>query len=140
MTDYNNVFERLYDPEAEQDEVLVGLVAYGLYKVAKREWLIAFCAEHNRKPNEEECRAYARTQTGAALEGYQSKATIVVAAFSNTIIEDEKPGIVADALKGSFWSSFWPSYISSFAFAVSLIVIVVILNYFGLPLPVISKE
>jgi hypothetical protein len=36
--DYNSIFEELVDGNADQQNELVGIVAYTLYKKAKREW------------------------------------------------------------------------------------------------------
>jgi hypothetical protein len=35
---YNPIFERFVDPDRPEVEQLPGIVAYGLYKIAKREW------------------------------------------------------------------------------------------------------
>lgn len=136
---YNDVFERLVDDADEGDEQLVGLVAYGLYKVGKREWLVTFRRENGRAPTEAECRLHARTQTDTTLQGYKAHASKVVEAYASAVLDGATPSIVADARIGSYWRSFWPSYTSSLAFSITLILLALILSYFGLPLPIIAK-
>lgn len=56
---YNEVFERLVtDPDD-----IEGFIAYGLYKQAKREWLIDFHSRLGRAPNANELKAYNQTWT-----------------------------------------------------------------------------
>ncbi len=136
---YNDVFERLVDDADEGDEQLVGLVAYGLYKIGKREWLVAFRQENGRGPTADECRLHARTQTETTLQGYKAHASKVVEAYASAVLDNATPSIVAEARIGSYWRSFWPSYTSSFAFSITLILLALILSYFGLPLPIIAK-
>lgn len=52
--DYNPVFEQLVD---KADHKLVGLVAYGLYKLAKREWIKAHIQKGGLAPTDHEYRA-----------------------------------------------------------------------------------
>lgn len=42
---YNQVFEKLVGDADAHDERLIGLIAYGLYKVSKRQWI---CSLKNR--------------------------------------------------------------------------------------------
>ena len=45
--DYNTVFQQLVSEADPAEKQLIGLVAYGLYKVSKREWVMTFRAEND---------------------------------------------------------------------------------------------
>jgi hypothetical protein len=65
---YNPIFERLVDPP--DGELLVeGFIAYGLYKIAKREWVSEFRARERRKPTDAELDSYVSTWTASQLQG-----------------------------------------------------------------------
>lgn len=67
---YNPVFAKLVD-EAEHE--LVGFLAYGIYKAAKREWLSEHRERHGRRPTEPEYRQHADAQTPVMLERIAAK-------------------------------------------------------------------
>ena len=133
---YNSVFEQLVDEAENGAETLVGLVAYGLYKVGKREWVLDVRKETGTKPTEEQLLAHAKSQTSTVLEGYRSQAAEIVATYANAIVESERPEILKEAMRGTFMRSFWPSFAASVAFAavLSLIVIIAAINGFGMPI------
>ena len=133
---YNSVFEQLVDEAEDGAETLVGLVAYGLYKVGKREWVLDVRKESGAKPTDEQLLAHAKSQTSTVLEGYRSQAAEIVATYANAIVESERPGILREAIRGTFMRSFWPSFAASVAFAaiLSLIVIIAAINGFGIPI------
>lgn len=135
---YNTVFEQLVSEAEPGEKQLVGLVAYGLYKLSKREWVLDHKSEHGAKPSDADHKAYAKSQTSIILDGYRSQATEIVATYASTVLENERPKIVTDALRGSFMRSFWPSLAAAVAFAaiLSLIVIIAAINGFGLPIQI----
>ncbi len=133
---YNAVLERLVRQDGATEEILVGLIGYGLYKLGKREWVMNFKAEHGRGPNGAEFRAHAATQTTIVLEGYRSQASEALAVYANALLEGERPKIVAEARKGEFWRSFWPSFWASMAFAALLALLVFIAAVNGADLPI----
>ncbi|MCV0387560.1 MAG: hypothetical protein K5821_14255 [Nitrobacter sp.] len=132
---YNPVFEKLVD-QTDDERQLIGLVAYGLYKQSKRDWLVTFRKEKNRDPTEDEYHDHARSQTDTTLRGYVSQASELFSIYSNSIIETERPKIEAAALKGSFMSAFWPSFWSSIAFTLLLVVLGLFLYWVGVPIPI----
>ena len=134
--DYNTVFQQLVSEADPAEKQLIGLVAYGLYKVSKREWVMTFRAENDgNKPSEADQTALARGQTNTILDGYRSQAAELVAGYANAVLEGERPRIYKEAIAGSFMRSFWPSLAASTAFAaiLSLIVIIAAINGVGLP-------
>ena len=56
---YNQTFEKLV-PDAEPSD-LEGIVAYGLYKIAKREWAREIGERAQRNPTDAELAAYVAT-------------------------------------------------------------------------------
>ena len=56
---YNYIFSKL----VESDNDLVGLVAYGIYKKHKIEFLLGFKEKHKREPDESECEVFFLTST-----------------------------------------------------------------------------
>lgn len=135
--DYNTVFEQLVGEADPADRQLIGLVAYGLYKISKREWVVTYREQNGGgKPSEDERRGHAMGQTQTILDGYRSQANEIVAGYANSILEAERPRILREALKGSFWRSFWPSFLASFAFASALSIVVIIAALMGFGLPI----
>jgi hypothetical protein len=49
---------RMFEELVSNDEDLIGLVAYALYKQSKRDWLMAFETENGRVPTDEELKSY----------------------------------------------------------------------------------
>lgn len=133
---YNPIFEKLVPNADQHEELLIGLVAYGLYKVSKREWVVGFRERHGRAPNDAEYRAHVDSHTGVVLDGYKSQATDIVGVYAAAVLESEKPKIERDALKGSFSRSFWPSFWASMAFTAVLVMLVLIASTLGVGLPI----
>jgi hypothetical protein len=48
----------IYDRLVDDDDDLVGLVAYGLYQAQKRRWIQNFLEKHGRMPSEPEVQGY----------------------------------------------------------------------------------
>lgn len=129
---YNPIFEKITDGE----HPVVAAAAYSLYKRAKREWVQDFRKAHGRRPNDDECRGYAATQTDQTLQAYQSQAKQILAEYAESAIQQASPKILKEALKGSFRRSFWPSFFASAAFAGLLLLIVLVAAAFGFGLPI----
>ncbi len=127
---YNRVFENLVD-RADPNEELIGLVAYGLYKIAKREWVMDYMSNHQRKPDDPAHQEYARSQTQSVLDGYTSRATEIVATYANSVVESERAGIERDALRGTFFKAVLSSFVGSFAFAAALALLFFIISISG---------
>ena len=87
---YNTVFEQFHDQD--EDEVR-GLVAYGLYKIAKREW-VSRASAGGRPPTPTELKAYHDTWTPANIASKQAEADAVLRSYSDAIIKQGQPRIV----------------------------------------------
>lgn len=129
---YNPIFEKINSGA----NPLVGAAAYSLYKEAKREWVREFRRAHGRRPNELDFKAHAATQTDQVLNAYRSQASQILAVYAETAIEKARPKILAEALRGGFARAFWSSFVASLAFALSLLLIVLIAAFFGFGLPI----
>lgn len=134
--DYNPVFEQLVDEADDGESTLVGLVAYGLYKSAKREWILSHIDENGEPPSADDLLKYAKMQTDTALNGYRAQANEILASFADSFMQAERPRILTDALRGGFWRAFWPSLLASFAFAATILILVGIAALQGTDFPV----
>lgn len=133
---YNTVFEQLVDNADEGESTLVGLIAYGLYKSAKREWIVRYQNERGTHPSHDDLRKYAQMQTDTSLNGFRSQAIEILASYADSFMQVERPRILKDALTGNFWRSFWPSLVASFAFAAIILVLVGIAALRGTEFPI----
>ena len=133
---YNKVFKSLVDDAQPSEGQLIGTLAYGLYKIGKREWLLDYRREHGQPPGPEAHREYIRSLTPMVLDAYRSRAAEVLADYAGSVLEAERPRIVEEALRGGFWRGFWPSFVASIAFSLVLAAIVFIaaISGFGLPI------
>lgn len=129
---YNPVFERLVP--IGNDLEIRGLVAYGLYKVAKREWAAQIWETHRRAPTEDELRAYILTWTLSRLDGLRQQAEGALASFSTDVIQAEIPGIREEALRGTTGSAIRNAIYGNAAYTVVLITFVLILSWAGVDL------
>lgn len=129
---YNPIFERLVPIETDLE--IRGLVAYGLYKVAKREWAAQIWDMHRRTPTSEELRAYILTWTPSRLDGLRQQAEGALASFSTDVIQAETPVIREEALRGTTGSAIKNAIYGNAAYTVVLIIFVLILSWAGVDL------
>ncbi len=127
---YNNLFETFYD---EDDDQIRGLIAYGLYKAAKREWAQR-SSKGGRPSSMAELQAYHETWTPANIAGKRAEADQVLRAYTDEVIAQERPRIIEEALRGSFWRAVATNIASAFIYTLILIGIVVVLRWAGIDL------
>lgn len=126
---YNAVFERLVsDP---QD--IEGFIAYGLYKQAKREWLIAFQQQNGRRPTTTEMDAYTAHWTQTALQSLRENAESALSAYAQTAIEYERPAIEAHVLKigRPIWKDLMIGTVSALVYSLMLVLAAWLVGVFG---------
>lgn len=123
---YNPIFDRLA-PAPNAKENIRGLIAYGLYKVAKREWAQGIWEREARKPTQAELDAYARTWTDSLLEGLHERADSSLAGFGNVAVAEAMPSIREDALRGTTGKAITTSVIANAVYTLILILVAVIL-------------
>jgi len=126
---YNEVFEQLVS-DAEDIE---GFIAYGLYKQAKREWLLAFEVQHGRGPSPAERNAYNSYWTDTALKSLRENAESALSAYADAIIEEAAPGIEAEALKVGrpVWKDLLIGAMSAVTYSILLLVAAYLIKVFG---------
>jgi len=129
---YNPIFEKLVGTGEGQN--LQGLIAYGLYKISKREWVSEFRARKGRKPTDEELDAYVETWTASQLHNVRERAAQVLAEYASTVIQAEEPRILRGAVKGTFWRGAGQSVVGAFLYTLLLIALTVILALAGIDL------
>ncbi len=96
---FNSIFAQFTD--VEENDRIPGLIAYGLYKTAKREWASGVWENQRRRPNESELAAYERTWTSSQIEGKRDQARNILSVYADNVIEAATPAIEKDALQGT---------------------------------------
>lgn len=134
---YNPVFTKLV---VDNDDKLLGMVAYGIYKTAKREWISTFEADNNRSPNGDELVAYGSTWTSQLIQNANDAATSALAEFAAGAIDEARPNILKDALKGGAVRTVLLNMLSGLLYTLALIGVVVVLKASGVDILSISSS
>ena len=83
---YNLIYAKLVTAE---DDV-VGLIAYGIYKKHKIEFITKIKDEHGREPTADECRSFfAASTTSSQLSNYRSQAETMLSEMVGNIANEE---------------------------------------------------
>jgi hypothetical protein len=125
---HNTLYERFVD---EGDNQVQGYIAYGLYKNAKREWVVGFKEANQRDPTPDEVAGYVSAYTEQTIATYETQAAAVLAAFAEGAIADARADIVEEALRGSFWGSVWQSIFANALYTLILVALVFALALAG---------
>ncbi len=125
---HNTLYERFVD---QGDNEVQGYIAYGLYKNAKREWVVGFKEANDREPTSEEVAAYVSAYTDQTIATYETQAAAVLAAFAEGAVADARADIVEEALRGSFWGSVWQSIFANALYTLALLALVLVLAFAG---------
>lgn len=125
---YNFIYEKLV--VAEDD--LVGLIAYGIYKKHKIEFITKIKEEQQRDPTDEECHAFfIASTTETQLDNYRSQAETMLSEMVGNIAREEIADSEKEMLqnykkeisscvpsnKESFWISMGAGLVSAFVFS-----------------------
>jgi hypothetical protein len=100
---FDPVYPRLVNDGGRAQEKVLGLLAYGLYQDAKREWISDFFRREKRYPNGDELRSYELSWTTSRLEGLHNASAQLIAAYTDTVIAHSEREVLHSALKGGFW-------------------------------------
>ena len=112
-----------------------GYIAYGLYKNAKREWITQFMAANNgRRPTPAQLNAFVGSFTAQTIQTFETQAAAALVEFADGAVAEQRPAIVEEALRGTFWSSIGMSLLGSLIYTVLLIAIVIALAVSGVDL------
>ncbi|KAB0676717.1 hypothetical protein [Aureimonas leprariae] len=128
---YNPLYERFVTDDQSTSDQLTGMVAYGLYKQAKREWTTAHYERHGRKPSEDELASYIATWTPSMVQNLREQANGIVLAFGGFLVEENAPRIREEALRGTFWKAVGVSIFAAALYTLGLIALLVILRIAG---------
>ena len=86
MHKYNFIYEKL----VESEDDLVGLIAYGIYKKHKIEYITRIKEEQKREPTDEECRSFfVASTTSSQLEKYRNQAENMLLEMAGNVTENE---------------------------------------------------
>src|SRR4051812_34479829 len=96
------IFPRFFKEGQDPQQKVLGLIAYGLYEEARREWADDFRARDGRYPSEDELRAYERSWTASRLDGLKNGAAQILASYADTIAAHVETQALRGALKGGF--------------------------------------
>ncbi len=118
-TKYNFIYKDL----VKADDDILGLIAYGIYKKHKIEFITKIKKEERREPTEEECRSfYAASTTTTQLDAYRSQAETMLSETVGSIAQEEIKNFERDMLKDykkeisscipSNWKSFGTSIVA----------------------------
>ncbi|MBC7769553.1 MAG: hypothetical protein H7124_12280 [Phycisphaerales bacterium] len=119
---------------------VAGMVAYGLYKKDKREWMIRFRTERNRAPNVDEIVDYTLGWNDVRIESSKNTAQSVLANFAAYVLAREEPKIIKDALRGRFWDALGLGLIVNLVYTAALLIVVASLGSQGIDLIDIYRE
>jgi hypothetical protein len=134
-SDHNRIFETFVDSAGDDHRAMVlGVIAYGIYKQRKREWATGVRETTGRPPTPQEIQAWVGSWTPTAIDGARSNAAEVLSAFAQSVIKDEEPRILARALKGSWIRSIVQSLTSNLIYTLILIGIAMALIFSGVDL------
>lgn len=126
---YNAVFERLVN---DGDDI-EGFIAYGLYKQAKREWLVEYNALHGKRPSAAELASYNAYWTDTSLQSLRENAESALSAYAETVIDVATPSIESEALKSGrpIWKDLIIGASSALTYSLLLIVAAYLISVFG---------
>jgi len=128
---HNPIFNQLVEGS---DDRLLGMVAYAIYKNAKKEWVLGIQEQHGREPTQEELAAYAATWTPQLLANATDSARSALAEFASVAIDDARAGIVEEALRGGSVKSVLLSMLAALLYTVALVLVVIVLKAAGIDL------
>ncbi len=127
---YNPLFSVFTDENASSSRIS-GLIAYALYKQPKVDWATDFRDQNGHPPSADDLKAYQRTWTPGLVAAMREQADGALAGFGDDAVEQAKPAILKDALRGSFWKAVWSSMVAAFFYSLVLIALVLILRWNG---------
>ncbi|MBF0428946.1 MAG: hypothetical protein HQL94_08495 [Magnetococcales bacterium] len=134
MSPYNDVYKRLSDRAEKDNEPLIGMVAYAIYKRTKVE----YCCEMDAAGtpvSPEDLRDYHKRCTGTVLESFEKNASEVVLQYGEDYLERNRDRIVQETLghmqedlqasfkqSTNFLRGFWSGFASSIAATIFIII------------------
>ncbi|HBF29010.1 hypothetical protein [Rhizobium sp.] len=98
--DYNRVLEYYIEDLGSDDLDLVGVVAYGLYKRQKRDWIVQYKSNNNgERPSDAEIGAVTSSYLTNDLKNtLRSRAADILSGYADTYVEAMEPQIRIEAV------------------------------------------
>jgi hypothetical protein len=127
--EHNPVFDQLV--RASDD--IEGFIAYGLYKQAKREWLVNHKTREGRAPTPAELRSFFRQWTPTTLKAFRENAESALFGYAQSVVQNETPFIQRDALVQGrpLWKDVLIGVVSALSYSVILVIAAFLLGVFG---------
>jgi hypothetical protein len=125
------VFPRFFGNGEEQQPKLVGLIGYGLYEEARREWVDSFKSREGRYPTLEELHSYETSWTASRLDGLKNAAVQILASYADTVSREVEVHVLHRALRGRFIRSLAHWMISAILFVAAVLALLVGLTHSG---------
>lgn len=136
---YNFIYEKL----VSADDDVVGLIAYGIYKKHKIEYITKIKDEQGREPSDGEFNSFiSASTTESQLKNYRSQAETMLSEMVGNIANEELRRYEDEMLrnykseitsclpsnKKTVWLSIAASFIASLLFSLSLVVYKILLD------------
>jgi hypothetical protein len=133
LNQYNKIFETLCSDGDQLD--IFDMVAYSLYKKAKKEFVKNIKVQYSRKPTQSELNNYV-SSAELHLENYKSQAERMVGDLFNNILNEKYPEIENQVLKeynkNNFWYDVFIGLFTSFLWSVILVVMYFIISGYSI--------
>ena len=126
------VFPRFFKSGEEPQHKLVGLIGYGLYEEARREWVDEFKGREGRYPTAAELQAYETSWTSSRLEGLNNAAVQILAGYADSVAREIEIQALRGALKGGFFKSVVRWLFSAVLFGAMVLALLALLSRAGL--------
>ena len=128
-SDYNPVFDKL----VQTPDDIEGFIAYGLYKQAKREWILEYRAREGKAPTVAELRSFSRQWSPTALQAFRETAESALSAYAQSVLEEQTPSIQRDALLQGrpLWKDLAIGVVSAFSYSLLLVIVAFLFKAFG---------
>ena len=125
-------FSKVYERLVSDDRDLLGQVAYSIYKIRKRDFIVQKQAETGKEEiDEKTINDFVEAQTDYTLELYREQAKNIFREFLNASYENELAEVVQqleheynekyeklaeNTRPHSWWYGVWQSFVASFLF------------------------
>ncbi len=149
-SDYNKVLEYYVEDLGSDELDLVGIVAYGLYKRQKRDWIVQYKTQNTgRKPSSQEIAAVTSSYLTEDLKNtLRNRASDILSGYADTYVQAVDPQIRIDALnseslrqardiessiknQSTFWSQVWVGIVSTAIWTLFITAIALTVAFFG---------
>jgi hypothetical protein len=137
LGDYNPIFEKIF-ARAQDGDLVIAYIAYGIYKERKREFLIERKGATGAPVPQSEIDIFHATWNDGQIDLAWRRAEETLATFAVSYADEEKKEAVRSALKeairGKFWKDVWVSAIANLFFAIGTIALYLLLKFMGFDL------